>query len=164
MRNHLAARRRLIYRLVEILFGVTPAPQLQVSRVTIGQKTKSKSMKTAITTEQYVDITLSPKTLSGRPARVDGTPVWSVESGIDLVDVIPSPNGLVGRIAAEAFDRVGIAVVRVTADVDVGEGIEPVFEEIEVAVTGPKAATLGVATLVPQLIPEAGPGEPSDPV
>lgn len=121
-------------------------------------------IKVAITTEQFIDVPLKITSAGGKPAPIDGEPQWTIESGIDIISVTTSPKGLVGRIYPDS-DQTGVAVVRVSVDADVGEGTETISEDIEVTVTSPKAANLGIKPLVPQLIPADGDvGEPSDPV
>jgi len=86
-----------------------------------------------LTTRQcYANIPLTFTTLAGDPATVDGAPVW-VSSNPAVVDVVVSSDGMTGTINSVA---VGVgAVVAVTADADLGEGVVPlhfIFEPIDV--------------------------------
>ena len=74
-----------------------------------------------------------PVTAKGKPARVDGIPVWDQTLGAELFTATPSDDGLSETIVP--IDD-GVCQTRFTADADLGEGVVPLvglfdFEIIE---------------------------------
>jgi len=100
-----------------------------------------------ITNEQKVPVTLAPVTATGKPAKLDGKPLWSVESGDSTLAV--ADDGLSAYLISS--DTPGDTVVLVRADADLGEGIEEVADTIKLTVEGANAESLGM---------KAGPPEP----
>jgi hypothetical protein len=84
-----------------------------------------------------IEYTLAPVDADGNPARVDGVPVWAVESGAATVE--PAEDGMsCYLISADEADE---SVIKVTADADLGEGVRSL------------EATINLTTIVPE--PEA---------
>lgn len=100
-----------------------------------------------ITNEQKIKVTLTPKTIAGKDAAVDGKPVWTVQSGSGTVE--PSEDGLSAYLISS--DTIGDTMVLVEADADLGEGVETISGQIQLHVEGAQAANLGLS---------AGPAEP----
>ena len=88
-----------------------------------------------ITNEQKVNVTLSPKTDSGKPAKVDGAPVWTVVSGDSTVVV--APDGLSADLISS--DTPGDTTFLVDA------------ETITLSVAGANAKNLGITIGTPVL-------------
>jgi hypothetical protein len=104
-------------------------------------------MKIKITNEQKVTLTLAPVTAAGRPAVVDGIPLWAIQSGESQIDVAAD-----GRSATFiSSDLPGTTVTLVTADADLGEGVERVQTIIELEVVSAKASALGFKVNDPEL-------------
>lgn len=102
-----------------------------------------------ITNEQKITFTLAPKTLAGNPAEVDtnNKPSWDLLEGDALLE--PSADGLSCTAisgAANVLNR-----IKVTADADLGEGVQTIEEEIALTVVQAGANTLGVAAGEPEL-------------
>ena len=92
-----------------------------------------------LTTEQKVNVTITPVTAGGKPAQLDSVPVWSVNSG--SVTLAPAVDGLSCFILA---GDAGASEVDVTAEGDMTPGVDTVSGIITVTVTQPEAATLGL--------------------
>ena len=97
------------------------------------------------TTEEKVQITLAPKTSSGKDAQLDGKPNWEVVSGNATIDV--AENGLSAFVVSE--DTAGSSVIKVSADADLGAGIRTNEEIINYTYSNPEAAALGVVAGTP---------------
>lgn len=105
-------------------------------------------MNVQSTTEEKVQVTLSPKTQSGKDAALDGVPSWNVESGDATLDV--ASDGLSAFLISA--DNAGTASIRVSADADLGEGVRTIELILDYTYTSPEAAALGatVGTPVPK--------------
>ena len=108
-------------------------------------------MKITITNEQQIPVTLSPRTDAGRPALLDGVPVWSVVSGEATLHV--SEDGLTATLVSP--ETPGTSQILVEADADLGEGVVKVSEIIELTVNGALATNLGLTVGNVELKPTA---------
>lgn len=95
-----------------------------------------------ITSDQEIDVILAPKTPSGRPAKVDPNtpPTAEVQSGTSTV--VPTDNPL--KFTLRSSDDPGDTDFLLSADADLGEGVETISEVVRLHVTSPKATSLGV--------------------
>lgn len=99
-----------------------------------------------ITNEQKVKVTLAPKTATGNPATLDGKPSWEVTEGDATVAVDEDGMGaflISGDSASESK-------IMVSADADLGEGVETVSQEISLVVTLANASDLGLSVGTPE--------------
>lgn len=118
------------------------------------RKTTHKPMlEVKLTTEQEVDVALTPTTEAGQPAQLDGVPNWSIISGDG--SVTPSDDGLSAIIYSE---NPGTTQILVEADADLGDGVETVSGIITLTVTGAKAKFLGLTVGEPRLRQSEGSG------
>ena len=87
------------------------------------------------------------------PAPIDGIPTWSV-SDPNLLQVVPTEDGLGCQVYT--VGPLGKGQVIVTADADLGEGVEPITGTLNVQVIGSKAVAIGVnvGTPEPRELPE----------
>lgn len=109
-------------------------------------KTKDKPMiEVTITNEEKVNITLNPKTVAGKVAKLDGAPVWSVVSGDSTV--VPSADGLSADLVSS--DTPGDTTFLIDGDADLGKGVVDVQDTITLHVSGANAANLGVTVGTP---------------
>lgn len=90
--------------------------------------------------EQDVQVTLAPLTPKGKPGQVDGAPIWSVESGDVTIEA--AADGLSAKIVTA---NLGDSVVKVTADVDLGAGVTPLVDSVNVTVIPVQTASLGIS-------------------
>lgn len=123
----------------------SPRLDLAVSLPSLKQKT-SPMLTLVITTEQKITVTITPKTAAGNPASVDGAPTWSVVSGFATIDV--SPDGLSATLISS--DAPGQSQFLISADADLGAGIETIQDVVTLNVEGAKATSLGLVAGEPQ--------------
>lgn len=90
------------------------------------------------TNEEKVKITLNPVSKYGTPEALDGKPSWEVTEGTATVE--PSEDGLSAYLVS---GEPGLSKIKVTADADLGEGVQTVSDEIEFYVLQAQAETLG---------------------
>jgi len=102
-------------------------------------------------TEQVV-LSVVPVDAKGNAAPVDGTPAWD-SSDPTVAIVTPAADGLSATVAAAG--PLGKAQISVTADADLGEGIESIVGTLEIEVVAGKAVSLSIKTGTPEEIPAA---------
>lgn len=105
-------------------------------------------MNVQSTTEEKVQVTLSPKTSSGKDARLDGKPTWEVVNGNATLDI--AEDGLSAFLISE--DTAGSSSIKVSADADLGAGVRTIELILDYTYSNPEAAALGavVGTPVPK--------------
>lgn len=108
-------------------------------------------MEIKITNEQQVRVKLAPKTDSGKPATLDGSPSWTVISGSS--QVVVDDDGL-GALLVSGDDP-GDTEIIVKADADLGDGVEEISDIIKLSVVGATAKNLGLTAGTPELKPTA---------
>lgn len=74
----------------------------------------------------------------GNPAKVEGTPQWSV-SDVNLLGVTPSDDGMSAEVVATG--PLGSCQVSVTADADLGEGTKPIIGTLDVDIVAGEAVS-----------------------
>lgn len=113
-------------------------------------KTQEKKMlEIDLTTEQKVQVTLKPVTATGKPAKLDGVPTWTVVSGGGSgQNVVAAEDGLSAFLISN--DEPGDIDVQVEADADLGEGVETLTDIIRLHVAGAKAENLGLVAGTPE--------------
>ena len=97
-------------------------------------------LEVTCTTEQKVHVKLTPKTTTGRPAKLDGPAQFSVVDGSGTVE--PDADGL-GAFLISA-DEPGDTTYLVDGDADLGSGKVDVQDTILLHVSGAFAANLGL--------------------
>jgi hypothetical protein len=105
------------------------------------QKTQTHMLEITISNEQQIKVTVSPKTDTGRPAKLDGSPAWTVLSGNS--QVVVSEDGLSADLVSS--EEPGVTEISVKADADLGEGIEEIADVIVLTVQGATAKNLGLS-------------------
>ena len=110
---------------------------------TIEVKTKTRKaqmLEIKITNEQKVNVTISPVTATGKPAKLDGVPTWEVTTGASTIVV--AEDGLSADLVSS--DDPGDTQILVKADANLGEGVEEISDIITLSVSGSNAANLGL--------------------
>jgi len=102
---------------------------------------RSNMLSVSITNEQQVKVHLNPVTSTGKPAKVDGAPVWSVITGD--ATVVPADDGLSADLISA--DDPGDTDFLVKADADLGEGVTEISDVVRLSVAGAQAANLGLS-------------------
>jgi len=106
-------------------------------------------MDVKLTNEQQVRVTLSPKTDTGKPAKLDGSPSWTVTEGNS--QVVVDDDGLGALLVSS--DEPGDTLVTIKADADLGEGIEELVDVLKLTVVGATAKNLGITVGTPEAKP-----------
>lgn len=96
---------------------------------------------------EKVALTIAPVDAAGNPAKVDGAPVW-VSSDSAVVEVVAATDGL--SAVATAVGPLGSARVTVTADADLGSGIEEISGFLDIEVGPSKAVSLAISAGTPE--------------
>lgn len=98
-----------------------------------------------LTNEQQVDVKLNITTEAGKPAKIDGSPAWTVISGSSQLTV--SDNGMSAIVRSS--DDPGDTEIMVKADANLGEGVEEISDILKVSVIGASAKNLGLSVGTP---------------
>lgn len=117
------------------------------------KETQSTTMDIKLTNEQKVTVTLSPKTDTGKPAKLDGSPSWTVTSGNSTLVI--AEDGMSADVISS--DDPGDTEIIVKADADLGEGIEEISEILRVSVSSAGAKNLGITVGPPEAKDEPTP-------
>lgn len=105
------------------------------------------SLIVKMSVEEKVLVHVNPKTPGGHPAQLDGLPSFEVTSGDVTVEV--QPDGISAFIISG--DTASTSTVMVTADADLGEGIQTIAQEVSVVCTLANANDLGFFADTPVL-------------
>lgn len=103
------------------------------------------SLTLQITNEQKVKVSIVPVTATGKPAKLDGAPTWSVPSGSATVDV--AADGLSAFLVSP--DSPGDSEVLIEADADLGAGVVTISDTVKLSVVGALATQLGLVADAP---------------
>ena len=101
---------------------------------------------TTLTNEQKVSITVSPVTASGKPAKIDGQPLWT-SSNTQAVTLEVAPDGLSAFAIGVAA---GVSTITIAADSDLGAGVVQISNSVDITVTNAPAASLTITVGTPQ--------------
>jgi hypothetical protein len=122
-------------------------PRIVFYQATINQLTRiTGDIRMLILTDsQMCNLAIRPLDRKGKPAQVDGTPVWA-SSNPSLVEVKPAVDGLSCDIVALDL---GTCQVSVTADVDLFRGVRELTGTLDVTVVAGEAAVIEVIAGTP---------------
>lgn len=95
-----------------------------------------------ITNEEKKRFIINPLSAGGKPARIDGVPAWTVQSGDSTVDV--AADGMSAFLISS--DTPGDTIYLVQADADLGAGVQNLADTITLHVEGANAANLGLSS------------------
>ncbi len=99
------------------------------------------------TNEEKIHVSVHPVTLAGNPVTLDGPVAITVQSGDGAVEVDPEGMGF----SLISGSTPGDTAYLISADADLGEGVENIAEVIVLHVAGAKATNLGLTAEVPVL-------------
>lgn len=91
-----------------------------------------------LTNEQKVAVNVTPKTAAGNPAQIDGDITIEVIEGDVTLEVAEDGTKYVVSGAE------GTSKVRVSADADLGEGVQTIEEVADIIVVPAGASNLGI--------------------
>jgi hypothetical protein len=109
------------------------------------KKQRHRMLELSVTNEQKISVTLTPVTATGKPAKLDGTPTWEVQSGSSTIVV--AADGLSAELVSS--DDPGDTTYLVKADADLGSGVVEISDIIKLTVLGAQASSLGLTAGVP---------------
>jgi len=123
-------------------------PRILFYRATINNLTVIEGDITMLilTNSQQVDLAIKPLDKRGKPAQVDGVPVWACSDPL-LATVEPSEDGL--SCVVKALDN-GSAQISVSADADLGEGVRALTGTLDLEIVSGEAASLSIIAGTPQ--------------
>ena len=98
-------------------------------------------MALVLTDLEKVSLSVAFTTAAGNPAVVDGIPVWGT-SDETILSVVAAEDGLTAVVTT--VGPLGSAQVSVTADADLGEGVQLVQDGIVLTTEGALASSLGL--------------------
>ncbi len=124
----------------------TPLVDLGLKLGPVVLKPHTVIMDITLTNEQQVHATLNPVTPKGKPAQLDGKPVWSVSSGDATVQNV-SDDGLQADLVSG--DSPGDSEILIEADADLGSGVVTISDVVKVTVIGAMATSLGLTLGTP---------------
>lgn len=127
--------------------GRAPSAQAQFTIGPVELKTKGVATMLILTDEQKCGLAVAFTTQAGNPATVDGVPAWSV-SDATVLTLEVAPDGLSAVITTAG--PLGTAQVSVSADADLGEGIETITGVLDVEVRAARAVTVGISAGTPE--------------
>lgn len=104
-------------------------------------------MALILTDIQKVSLSISPKSAAGNPAAVDGVPVWQV-SDENVLSLQTAEDGMSAVVSTTG--QLGTAQVSVSADADLGEGVQTITGVLDVEVKASAAVTLDISAGVPE--------------
>jgi hypothetical protein len=137
-------------QLQQIIDLLTPGPAVKIiftAHLADGTTQTGVEMFT-FRDDQQVGLTIQPVDAKGKPAPVDGLPVWA-SSDETIITVAAAPDGMSAVAAAVAP---GVARIAVTADADMGSGVAAITGTLDVTVTPGGAISINIL-----------PGEPTVP-
>jgi hypothetical protein len=102
-----------------------------------------------LTDSQKVALSIKPVTKAGNPAPIDGKPVWSL-GGEDHLKLEVSEDGL--SVVISSLGKLGVCQVNVSADADLGEGVEEITGTVDIEVKAGKAVNVGIEAGAPEEI------------
>ena len=100
--------------------------------------------------DQKVVATVEPVDAKGNPASIDGIPAWS-SSSTSIATVNPLPADGSGKFSAEVIpaSQLGTCQINVTADADLGSGIQQISGVLDLQVVGGQAVGFTITTSPP---------------
>jgi hypothetical protein len=134
----------MLVRFLRSLLCPRPPGRLHVTVGPVAAKKGTPMVTVVLTTEQKVRIAVAPQTSSGSPAQVDGAVLFSVTSGDCTIEPIDNTSAFIVSGSAP-----GDSVIAVTADADLGAGVEEIADTVQATVTHPKATSLGLTADAP---------------
>lgn len=121
-----------------------------------GQEPITGATNVTFTDNQRAQLTIQPLDKKGKPASLDGVPVWAssdetvvtVELGVLNPDGTITPDATGLQAVAEAVVP-GSARISVTGDADLGPGTAPITGVLDVSVTPGQATVINITAGAP---------------
>ena len=100
-------------------------------------------LELTLTNEEKIKVTASPVTTTGKPAAVDGVVDFTVSVGDCSIERIDALSVFI------VSGGPGDSTVVVSADADLGSGVQTISDALTIHVTGALAAALGLMADAP---------------
>lgn len=146
-KDHFCISKRLLREIMIFLLGCVEwrkPPRMVFTHILINHiGIEGNIMGMKLPLDMQFTVSVEPQDSAGNPAPVDGVPAWSASG--DLVTVTPATDGMSAVVRPNAAGAVGSVQVSVTADADLGEGIETITGVLDVDVVGGKAVSLATS-------------------
>lgn len=125
----------------------TPRPHFawHVGPVVLKERTSRMPLELSMTTEERVRVTAKPQTSGGHDAQLDGDVQFAPQASDCTVERIDALSAWI-----VSGTTPGDCVVLVSADADVGEGIETIQDTILIHQAHPRATSLGLSAEKPE--------------
>ncbi len=145
-------------KIIDFFVGVFKKPKKEKKQPVMNwqliiseKKGKGNMIPIQLNTEQQVTATINPVTPKGRPAPIDGVPVWSVVSGACTLGTVSDDGKTAVLLTPDEVPTADpLGLIAVEADADVGEGVETIRDTIEITVVSPRATSLGLSLGTPE--------------
>ena len=124
----------------------TPCPRFRWHVGPVVLKRNTMPLEVSMSTEQQVRLHIAPESLGGTPARIDGPATFTVQDGTCTIDPIDDTSAW-----AVAGDSPGDSIILVSADADLGAGVQTIEDAVTIHVANPLAARLGLSADPPEL-------------
>lgn len=98
-----------------------------------------------LTNIQKVLVTVNPEIKPGMPAAIDGDATFTVGAGDCTIVVVDGRSAYI-----VSGDNPGDSTIVVSADADLGAGVETISDSITVHVQGARATSLGLSIGTPE--------------
>lgn len=122
-------------------------PRIVFIKAVIERNTIKGDIKMLVLTDtQQVDVAIKPVDKKGNAAQVDGVPVWT-SSDLNIATVEAAADGL--SAVVKAANGLGDVQISVTADADLGAGVQPLVGTLDITVAAGAAVSLGIVTGTP---------------
>jgi hypothetical protein len=131
--------------------AVIPRRETRRSRYRFIPARRRGDVANTLTVTQKVPVSVEFKDAKGNPAKVDGTPAWLTDNP-NILQLTPSADGL--SCDVQAVGVIGKANVQVTADADLGSGVENIIGTAEIEVVGGKATLVNLTVGTPVEVPQ----------
>ena len=136
----------ILKRLDDIEDILTPGPAVQIIfTANLEGSVQTGVTKMDIRDDQQVALTIAIVDKKGKPAQVDGIPVWA-SSDETVITVTPAADGMSANVIAVAP---GAGRVVVTADADLGAGTTDLTGTLDFNVLAGGAVTISISAGTP---------------
>lgn len=96
---------------------------------------------------QKVALSIAPKSVAGNPAAVDGAPSWRV-SDESVLSLEVAADGMSAVVTSTG--KLGTSQVSVSADADLGEGVQTITGLLDIEVKASAAVSLDISAGTPE--------------
>lgn len=128
-----------------LLKGLGQKPKGKAERLLVFAEGKEAQML-LMTIDQKVTLSIQPVDRLGNPARVDGSPTWTLSDGA-VGTIEPAADGM-----SAVFTTTGLGITQlvVKADADLGAGTRTIQGTLDIQVESGEAVSLAIVAGAPE--------------